>query len=383
MRKQILLPWPAIKSKINLSEIGNFYFGDEACTFAEGNDMRFSDPRTPNGAAGGDLTGTYPNPTLSTTGVTANTYGDSTHVPQITVDAKGRLALVNSIAINYPEDYISSISDTNSIHLVVSSHVLSADIRKQNSSTINLSIDSSGLKADLASMNISQFTNDSGYTVSSTISPYLVLCGTIQMWGSPSIPSNWLACDGSSVLRSSYSALFVVIGTTFGSVDATHFTLPDFRGKFAFGKSVSGTGSTLGSTFGTLDHTHTADPPITTSSSDGSHNHTVDPASTSTSSGGAHTHTVDPAIATTSTPSATITGISLLGIGGAASQTHTHTVDIPSTSTSSDGTHNHTVDIPSTNTSTDGTHTHTVDVVSFNTGSNNPPALTINFIIKT
>jgi len=55
----------------------------------------------------GNTGSTISNATLATTGVTAGTYGNSTQVPQITVDAKGRATSVSNISIAFPSTNIS------------------------------------------------------------------------------------------------------------------------------------------------------------------------------------------------------------------------------------------------------------------------------------
>lgn len=54
------------------------------------------------GAVGGDLAGALPNPTLAVIGAAAGPIGDATHVAQVTVDAKGRVVGLASVAITFP-----------------------------------------------------------------------------------------------------------------------------------------------------------------------------------------------------------------------------------------------------------------------------------------
>ena len=66
--------------------------------------------------------------------------------------------------------------------------------------------------------------------------PSTVPVGTIFGYGGSSAPLGWLLCDNSEVSRTTYSALFNIIGTVYGSGDnITTFNLPDLRSRIPIG----------------------------------------------------------------------------------------------------------------------------------------------------
>ena len=82
----------------------------------------------------------------------------------------------------------------------------------------------------------------------------LIPTGTIVPWSASSLPTGFLECNGAAVSRSTYAALFAVIGTTYGAGDgASTFNLPDFQDDVAMGNrtdlkdAVTGTALELAS----------------------------------------------------------------------------------------------------------------------------------------
>jgi len=175
-------------------------------------------------------------------------------------------------------------------------------------------------------------------------------------------PGGWLICDGSAISRTTYAALFALIGSQYGNGDGVNtFNLPNMKGRMIVGYNSSDTnfdalGETGGSKTATLTtnelpaHTHTG-----TTSTDGSHNHTYNDAYFAEYSAGG-------------------------GIYGTSAATDTDNAF--RWRTAAGGYSSSPQDI---NTSTNGSHNHTFTTAS--TGSGNAfvimnPYITLNYIIK-
>lgn len=65
---------------------------------------------------------------------------------------------------------------------------------------------------------------------------FIIQTGTVIIWPGTTVPDGYLLCDGSAISRTTYAALFAVIGTTYGPGDSSGtFNLPNFTNRFIEG----------------------------------------------------------------------------------------------------------------------------------------------------
>ena len=168
--------------------------------------------------------------------------------------------------------------------------------------------------------------------------------GVIQMYAGSTAPNGWLVCNGQAVSRTTYAALYAVIGTTYGVGDgSTTFNVPDLQGRVPIGVSSS---HELGSVGGSETH-------ILSIEELAEHNH--DGSSLTTNSTGAHTHSL-----TGNTTSGTNTSRIMFGNATAWATIYTNST---------------------------GAHTHTIEGDTGSSGGGLPhnnmqPYVTLNYIIR-
>lgn len=209
--------------------------------------------------------------------------------------------------------------------------------------------------------------------------------GIVMPFAGAAAPTGYLLCDGSAISRTTYAALFAVIGTTYdtqfneltgatwAAPAGTHFRVPDYRGSFLrgvgtpsgldavtlAGRQAQKTAKNGLSATTNIDHTHSLGATNVglasgTAASAGSHNHGL--------------HAQSPA-----------TG---LGSGAVAASNGGGTGWYPS-EISTEGAHTHSV-----SGTTNIGHTHTLGTTNVSTGvtgdnETRPMNKGVNYIIKT
>lgn len=110
--------------------------------------------------------------------------------------------------------------------------------------------------------------------------------GAMMMWPTATAPTGFLLCAGTAVSRSTYAALFAVIGTAYGVGDgSTTFNLPNFNNRTPIGAGdLYAANAQVGSKDAVVvSHTHTATSTVT----DPGHSHLADqPSAGSTAANG-------------------------------------------------------------------------------------------------
>ena len=112
-------------------------------------------------------------------------------------------------------------------------------------------------------------TNTTQLATTAFVTQNAVLTGALLMWATNTAPSGYLICDGTAVSRTTYAALYAVIGTTFGSGDgSTTFNIPNYTNRMPYGTTIGATGGSADAVL--VSHTHTATSVVT----DPGHSHT-------------------------------------------------------------------------------------------------------------
>jgi microcystin-dependent protein len=119
-----------------------------------------------------------------------------------------------------------------------------------------------------------------GAKINLGLGTFLVPTGSLIMWPSNTIPSDWKLCDGAAISRVTYATLFSLLGTAFGAGDgSTTFNLPNYKNRFPYGADAVVVGATGGSTTISTSnlpsHTHTFSGTSGAMNSNQSHSHSI------------------------------------------------------------------------------------------------------------
>ena len=236
---------------------------------------------------------------LADTTVTTGTYGGTTQHAVVTVDGQGRITFAANatpsiattqltgtisnaqLAGSITTDKITGLAASATTDTTVASNITSGTLPAArlpasgvSAGTVGgttqhsvVTVDATGRVTNIAnatpSIATTQLTGTLNYNqLSADVTTTLTPTGVVHMWPTNTAPTGYLLCNGAAVSRTTFNALYVLIGTTFGAGNgSTTFNLPNFLNRFPMGAGSGGTYA-IGATGGSADaivvsHTHT------------------------------------------------------------------------------------------------------------------------------
>lgn len=272
---------------------------------------------------------------------------DLGHTPTFVSSTSFRIGA--NVTASYRVGQRIRISDSSTLYGTIASATFSSP-----NTTIAVTLDSGTISASITAVAVGLNPDNDplpasgiGGVLAEANIPATVLipAGIVSPFAGSAAPSGWLLCAGQAVSRTTFASLFTAISTTYGVGDgSTTFNLPDLRGRAVFGDDdmngsaanrvtagVSGVdGTTLGATGGS-EAMH-------------QHNHSItDPG---------HTHTL-PFNWATAGGAVQATNVTTSGLNGVNTGIQTQTTGI------------------------------TINNAGTGSSQNMPPAIILNYIIKT
>ena len=176
------------------------------------------------------------------------------------------LAIENTLGVN-PQGIYNSVTDKlNNVDVNIQSSNSDVALANQRLTTANQNIATTqaslvSSQSVLSSIQSNQtIMNGEIAAVNAVIASgvNVIPIGTILSFPGAAAPSGFLICDGGLISRSTYYALFAIIGTTYGVGNGTTtFGIPDMRGRtpIGAGQGAGLTNRVLGGVLGEEAHT--------------------------------------------------------------------------------------------------------------------------------